>query len=185
MASLIDEVGRRYGERTGSTTALTPDQITRSQWQNFLDTYRPVEEEVLRTAINTDFSAEGDRAGQTAAQGVESSRGTLARNISRSGASLSSEERAALGRRTGTTLTKAVSQAENTSRRGLSEARTSLLRNIVNIGRGVANTASSGINSVADMAAQRESLYQQQRAQASSTNLSAAATAASLLVSFI
>jgi hypothetical protein len=159
--------------------------VTRAQWQHFLDTYRPVEDEVLRRAMDSDFTKEGDAAGQTAAAGVNASRGILARNLSRSGVSLSAEERAALSRRTGSTLTRAVARAENTTRRAGAENRSNLLRGIVNIGRGVATSATGGLQSVADMAAQRESLHQQQRAQASSTNLSAAASAAAMLIAFV
>ena len=159
--------------------------VTRAQWQHFLDFYRPIEDEVLRQAMQTDFSAEGDAAGVTAAAGVNSASGTLARNLSRSGATLTGEERAAVMRRTGSTLARAVGQAENTTRRGLSDSRTNLLASVVGIGRGVANTATSGLQSVADMGAQREVSYRQQRSSAHSTNLSAAATAASLLIAFI
>lgn len=159
--------------------------ITRAQWANFLETYRPVEDEVLRTAMDRDLTQEGDAAGQTAAAGVNASRGVLSRNLSRSGASLTAEERAALGRRTGSTLAKSISQAENTTRRGLREHRTDLLRGAVNIGRGVSATASGALQSVADMAAQREATYQQQRAQAHGTNASAGATAAGLLIAFV
>jgi len=164
----------------------TPDQIsagiTRSQWQHFLDTYRPVEDEVLRSAMQTDFQREGDEAGATAIAGINASRGTLQRNLSRSGQSLNAEESAAIGRRTNLSLAKSAARAENTTRRGLSDSRTNLLQGIVNIGRGVASTAQAGTQSVADMAAQRDALYRQQRAQQQSTNLSAAASAAALLL---
>lgn len=159
--------------------------ITRAEWQHFLDFYRPLEDDVLKSAMQTDFTAEGDRSGADAAAGIASARGTLSRNLSRAGTSLSSEERAALNRRTGTTLTRAIGQAENTTRRGLSDSRTDLLKSIVGIGRGVASTATSGLSSVADMAAQRQMQHINAKAQATSTNLSAAATAASLLIAFV
>lgn len=169
-----------------ATSGGSPDQIaaniTRSQWQHFLDTYRPVENEVLQSAMQTDFSKEGDEAGATAAAGVNAASGTLQRNLSRSGASLTGEERTAIGRRTNLSLAKAAGRAENTTRRGLSESRTDLLKGITSIGRGVATTAMQGTQSVADLAAQREANYQQQRSAASSSNLSMAASAAALLI---
>ena len=160
-------------------------QVTRSQWQHFLDFYRPIEDEVLKKAMQTDFTAEGDTAGRTAAAGVESSKGSLARSLSRAGTSLTAEEQSAVSRRQASSLTKAVGQAENTTRRGLSESRGSLLAGIVGIGRGVANTATSGLQSVADMAAQREAEHQRQKASASASNMAAAGTAAALLISAI
>jgi len=187
LSRFLGDAVRQQSAAGGSPGGPATDaaSVTRAQWQHFLDTYRPVEDEVLNTAMNTDLTQEGDQAGATAAQGVKASRGMLQRQLSRSGATLSAEERAAIRRREGSTLAKVVGQAENTTRRGLSEHRTNLLRGAVQIGRGVANTATSGLQSVADMAAQRESLYQQQRAESSSTNLSAAASAAALVISFI
>jgi len=167
----------------------TPDQIaanmTRDQWQHFLDTYKPVEDEVLRKAMQTDFTAEGDQAGATAAAGVNASRGSLARSLSRSGATLTTEESNAIRRRQQNSLTKAVSRAENTTRRGLKESRSQLLAGVVNIGRGVANTAQAGAQNVAGLAAQREAQHQQGKAATSAANMSAAASVAALAIMFI
>jgi hypothetical protein len=159
--------------------------ITRDQWQHFLDFYKPIEDEVLKSAMQTDFTTEGNKAGQTAAAGVNASRGSLARSLSRSGVALSAEERTAVSRRQQNTLTRSVAQAENTTRRGLKDSRANLLAGVVGIGRGVSNSASSGMQSVADMAAAREAQHKQQKSAASATNLSAAASAASLLISFV
>ena len=177
-----EAIGRvTTGSRTGGGVRTAAD-LTRAQWQYFLDFYRPLEEATLAEALRTDFSAEGDEAGLTAAAGVRSGRGLLERNLSRQGVALTSEERAALNRRTGSTLTKSVARAENTTRRQLSDSRTNLLRGAVEIGRGVATTASQGLNSVADMAAQREALYQQQKAAATSTNISTISSLAALAI---
>ncbi len=154
--------------------------LTRAQWQYFLDFYRPLEDATLREAMRTDFSAEGDEAGATAAAGVRAGRGMLERNLRRTGASLTSEERAALDRRLGSTLSRATARAENTTRRELSDSRTNLLRRAVEIGRGVATTAAGGLNSVADMAAQREMLHRQQKGQHSANMISTGASLAAL-----
>jgi len=162
-----------------------PDQvlagITRDQWQHFLDTYKPVEDDVLSTVLSTDFSAQGDKAGDTARQSVTAAAGMAERNISRTGATLTGEERSAISRRRDLSLAKASSQAENVTRRGLSESRTNLIAQLVGIGRGVAQTATAGSQSVADLAAQRESVYQSQRTQAHNTNMAAGASLAALL----
>jgi hypothetical protein len=164
----------------GDYRANDAASLTRAQWQYFLDFYRPQEQEILSEAMRTDFTTEGDEAGLTAAAGVQAGRGTLERNLRRTGVQLTDEERKALDRRTGSTLARATARAENTTRRGLSDSRTNLLRGAVEIGRGVASTASYGLNSAADMAAQREALYQQQKSAASSTNISTAASLAAL-----
>lgn len=177
--------GRQFSSGT-RTSGGTPDQIaaniTRDQWQHFLTTYKPIEDQVLQRAMQTDFSSEGDEAGATARAGIQASKGTLARNMSRLGSNLTGEERSAIGRRTDLSLTKAVGQAENTTRRGLSDTRTNLLAGLVGIGRGVAQTASGAAQSVADMAAQREMQYKQQKAAATSSTISAAASAAALII---
>lgn len=160
----------------------TAAAITRAQWQHFLDIYRPVEEEALAKAMQTDFTREGDEAGQLARTAVQRSTGMLERNLRRSGATLSSEERSALRRRQNLSVSRAAAQAENTTRRGMSESRQRLLQGLVGIGRGVAQTASGGINAAADMAAGRQAEYMAQKAQARNTNLSAAASIASLII---
>ena len=167
----------------GGTT--TSADVTRDQWQNFLEFYRPIEEEVLKSAMQTDFTTEGDEAGQTAAAGVRTSRGSLARSLSRSGVALSAEERSAVNRRTESTLARSVGRAENTTRRGLSDSRTNLLGAIVGIGRGVAQTASSGLQSVADQAAQRQAQHDANRAATQQTNIGMGSTALGLALAFI
>lgn len=168
------------------SSSMDPDAaaaaMTRSQWARFQEFYAPIESEVLERAMQTDFTKEGDEAGQTARQASQASRGSLARSLSRSGASLSAEEQKAISRRQGSSLVKSVARAENTTRRGLKESRAGLLAGIVNIGRGVANTAQAGMSSVADMAAQRELNYQQGKTAASNANMAMAATAASLVI---
>lgn len=187
MAQLDDNVTQRQVPAVGGSTS--PDAaaaaISRDQWQHFLDFYRPIEDEVLKSAMQTDFTAEGDKAGATAASSVNASKGSLARSLSRSGASLSAEERTAVSRRQQNSLTRAVGRAENTTRRGLKDSRANMLASIVGIGSGVSNSASGGMQSVADMAAQREAQYQGQKSAASSANLSAAASAAALLIAFV
>jgi len=170
------------------TTAVTnsPDataaRVTRGQWAHFQNTYRAVEDDVIKQAMNTDFSAQGDEAGATARSAVNASAGAASRNISRSGGSLTAEEQGALNRRKDMTLAKSAGRAENTTRRTLSDTRTNLLAGIVGIGNGVSNTAMSGLSSAADAAAQRGIANDQQRAAAANGNMSMAASAAMLLI---
>lgn len=176
------------GTRVNTAVANDPDSImagiTRDQWQHFLDTYRPVEQEVLASAMSTDFSAQGDEAGQTAKQSVAAAAGTAERNLSRAGVSLTAEERSAVGRRSDLASTRATGQAENITRRTLSDTRTNLLANLVGIGRGVAQTSTAGLNSAANLAGQREQLHQQQKTSTQNSNMSMAASAAMLMISF-
>ena len=175
-----------FGSAVANAGSNSPDgqaaRITRDQWQHFLDTYRDVENDVIQSAMNTDFTAQGNEASATARSAVNASAGTAARNISRAGGSLSTEEQGALNRRKDLTLAKAAGRAENTTRRTLSDTRTNLLAGIVGIGNGVSNTAMSGLSSAADAAAQREMAYKQGKSATSSANMSMAASAAALLI---
>ena len=158
--------------------------ITRDKWQHFLDFYRPIEDQVLEAAMQTDFTAEGDTAGKTAAAGVQSSRGSLARTLSRSGTSLSAEERTAVNRRHNTSLTRATARAENVTRRSLKETRTNLLAGMVGIGRGVSSTATGGLNTVADLGTARALQGRATSAQTNATNTQAGATLAAAIIAY-
>ena len=184
-SGMTSTIANSVAQQIRSSPDSMAAQVTREQWQHFLDVYRPVEDEALSRAMQTDFQQEGDEAGQTAVQSVAASAGSLERNLSRSGVTLSSEERSAVNRRKSMTLTKAASSAENTTRRGLNDSRTSLLSSLVGIGRGVANTAAAGLNSAADMAAAREMQHKQQKAATRNSNLSTAATAAALMIAWL
>jgi len=174
---------RRYGTGKGAKALdARAAAVTRDQWQHFLDFYRPIEEQVLEAAMQTDFTAEGDEAGATAASSVNASRGSLARNLSRSGVALTAEERTGVRRRQQNTLTRAVGRAENTTRRGLKDSRANLLAGIVGAGRGVSTTATGGMQSVADMAAARKSSNDALQAQQQASNTQAGATIASAII---
>jgi len=173
--------------RTTPTTApaTTIAQVTRDQWQHFLNFYRPIEDEVLKRAMQTDFTAEGDRAGQTARAGLASSAGTLERNLRRSGVALSAEERSALERRRGTSVSRGAAAAENTTRRSLAQNSQNLLADVVGIGRGVARTATAGLNSVADLEAQRAVFNERSKTGARNSNLATAASLAAYGIAFL
>lgn len=156
--------------------------ITRDQWAHFKEFYRPIEQEALRKAQQTDFTKEGDEAGATARAGATASKGSLARSLSRSGATLTAEEKSAVDRRHSSSLTKSVARAENTTRRGLSDSRTNLLASLVGIGRGVANTATRGLNTANDLAAAREAEINRQEAQNQATRTQTGATIAGAII---
>jgi len=176
-----DRISEQFGFPTRSGQATTAAGVTRNQWQHFLDFYRPIEDQVLKDAMQTDFTAEGDEAGRTAQAGITASVGMLERGLRRSGTNLSGEEREALGRRRDISGARAVGRAENTTRRGLKENRSNLLANIVGIGRGIQQSSQQGLQSVADMAAQREQSHQAGRTAAHATNTQAGATVAAYL----
>ena len=94
-------------------------------------------------------------------------------------------QRSALGRRQSLSRTRGQAGAENLTRRTLSTQRTDMLADIVGIGRGVARTASGGMNTVADLEAQRAVYNEQAKAARHSQNLSMAASAAALAIMFV
>ena len=151
--------------------------ITRDQWQNFLDVYRPVEEELLRKATQTDFSAEGDEAGQDARAGAAAGRGMLARNLSRLGTRMTPEQAEAVRRRSQLAESKGVAGAENTTRRNLYDSRNNLLAGLVSVGQQAARGASAGFNAAANNAAGQEMALEQGKAAARNTNMAMGASA--------
>lgn len=155
--------------------------FTRSQWQHWMDSYQPMEQDLLNRAMQTDFSKEGDEAGQDAAAGVRASQGMLARNMSRMGSSMTPEQAAAVRRRSNLDMTKATGQAENTTRRTLSDTRTNLLVGLSNVGRQVAAGAMSGYQSAAGNAANTEMMLNQSRANANAQNMQTVMSLASLM----
>lgn len=156
--------------------------ITRDQWQNFLEVYRPVETDLLSKAMQTDFTVEGDEAGIDAAAGARASRGTLARNLSRLGTRMTPEQAEAVRRRANLSETKITARAENTTRRTLYDTRGNLLAGLVGIGRQVATGAAGGFNAAADNAAATEMALNQSKAQAQNTNLAAASALLGALI---
>jgi hypothetical protein len=159
--------------------------VTRQQWAHFVETYKPLEEEILGRAMQTDFTAEGNQASQTARTSLSSAAGTFERNLRRSGATLTGEERAALDRRRETSRTRASAGAENVTRRTMSETRTNLLANMIGIGKGVAGSARGGLNAVADLEAQRAVFNEQGKTAARNQNLSTAASLAAMAIMFM
>jgi len=157
--------------------------LTRAQWDYFKEFYRPLEEQVLAEAMRTNFSEEADTAGGLASAASRTARGTLARNIRRStGGSLSAEERRAVDRRSSIARTSDVARAENTTRRSLADSRQSMLADAIGIGRGVQQTASSGLASAANMATSRELQYQQQQAAYQNQMMQGLGSAAALAI---
>lgn len=182
----IEAVDARLSEKRAQSSGVkTAAGVTRAQWQHFLSVYKPLEDQVLQRAMQTDFTAEGNQAGTTAVAGLASAAGTYERNLRRSGARLTSEERAALDRRQSLSRTRGQAGAENLTRRTLSTQRTDMLADIVGIGRGVARTAAGGMNTVADLEAQRAIYNEQAKAAQHSQNLSMFATAAAYGIMFL
>lgn len=160
----------------------TQAAITRSQWQNFLQNYRPVEEDLIARAMQTDFSAEGDEAGQTARVAAATGRGMLARNMSRLGTRMTAEQADAVRRRSQLGESKAVAGAENATRRTLYDSRGNLLAGLVNVGRQAASGVQAGYGAMANNAASTEMMLNQGAAAANSTNMSMAMSLASLMI---
>ncbi len=63
---------------SGGSPDAVAARVTRDQWQHFLDVYRPVETDILNTAMNKDFSKQGDDAGNLATAAANASKGSAA-----------------------------------------------------------------------------------------------------------
>src|SRR5210317_816541 len=171
--------GNRMENRGGSSKRYsTAESITRANWNHFLNLYAPLEKEMLQKAMQTDFTTEGNVAGQQARTQLSSAAGSYERNLSRSGLKLSPEERVALNRRRELSGSRAQAGAENTVRRTLSDQRQNMLTQLTGIGRGVANATDSSMQSLANTAANREMANRQMKDQRTMAALSTAATMA-------
>lgn len=131
-------------------------QITRDDFANFEEVFAPLEKQVLDIAINRDFSKEGDEAGVRAKEGLAASSRAFERTLSRQNVGLTAEQRKGLARRTDLAKARSSAGAENVTRRGLEKRNINLLANLINIGRGIATSATSGLNTAAGLAQSRK-----------------------------
>lgn len=158
--------------------------ITRQQWDHFRQFYGPLETRAIREAMRTDFSAEADEASLGVRAASAAGQGMTARSVRRArGSGLTAEERQAVERRRAIQMTSSSANVENRTRRDLSESRQQLLANIVGIGRGVQQTASSGLAGAANLATQRQMQYDAQRSAYRQSQMATLGSAAALLLS--
>lgn len=157
-------------------------QVTRAQWQDYQERYVPRELEALGIATDMDFTEEGDRAGATAARQQSLAAGAFTRQLGRQNVQLTDAQKAGLSRRRMFGQSQAVAGAENVTRRGLKDRNVNALADMVAIGRGIQNTAAGGLQSAANMQAQRDEAGRQMKAQQRAQMFQTAGTLGALAI---
>lgn len=141
--------------------AANPDKatasITRAEWDQYVKDFVPAENQLLAKAndagwVQTAANDAGNAVTDASARGAAS----LADTFMRRGVTPTDAQRKSITRRNDTATSIGVADAENTTRRSLSDVRTNLIADTLSIGRGIATSASGSLDSAANLAAARD-----------------------------
>ena len=138
-------------------------QITRQEYLDYIDGYRPFEEGLIEQARTDTSLIDQAREDVEMAQGL--AEGVASRNMSRYGASLTPAQMQQQSRQLQRANTLGGIQSVNDARINQKEANTRLLSDLINIGQGVNRSSQQQLGSAAADATQRNNAYTQARAQ--------------------
>jgi hypothetical protein len=158
--------------------------ISRAQWHNFVTLYDPVEQQALRESSNERLKPEGDFASQVAGTMFSRGQDQGQRNLQRVGVSLNMAERKSTNRRNNLAKATTVAGTENTFRREGRNRNTNARADLIGIGRGVARSATDGLDAAASASAARESNFQAQKDAQRQQQVAMATTAAMAIIAF-
>ena len=153
--------------------------LTRARWEDFKRRYRPVEQEVINK-LGGDGNDEANRAGAIAARQHEVQARELGAQLAARGTSLTPAQRRAVNRQRGLARSLDVATAENTTRRGVRDRNLNGMGQMIGLGRGIATTASGGLDQAAGMQVQRENTNRQMKDQYQKNMVSGVASGASM-----
>ncbi len=155
----IDE-GFNPSEAQAQVTA-GQDEIARTQFE-------PIEDRLI-DKVSSSTEPDVKRAGNITRQQFINSRQTFARDLTRRGLSLTTAQQDSIARRRAITETKGIATTKNLTRRGLDDRNRNLLGSLAGLGKGIASSASSGLNTAANAQSSREATGRslKQQAQAS------------------
>jgi hypothetical protein len=160
-------VYQNYGSTAGLPTVTDPDKafanITRQEYLDYIDGYRPFEEGLIEQARTDTSLIDQAREDVEMAQGL--AEGVASRNMSRYGASLTPAQMQQQSRQLQRANTLGGIQSVNDARINQKEANTRLLSDLINIGQGVNRSSQQQLGSAAADATQRNNAYTQARAQ--------------------
>ena len=168
------------GNNTVGNARSSLATITRDDYQKYLDTYAPVEDEALKLA--TSDTSLIDAAPEDARRATEVAEGITQRNIERYGADLTPAQRQELGREQQRTGQLTTTSALNFARRDQMQKNLNNLGLVLNSGVARKNTGMSLLGSSASAEGNREAGYNQSKAQARATNIGAIGTLATLAI---
>ena len=152
---------------------------TRSEFNNYMTNYAPIEDEMLDLAQNDTSLI--DAAPEDAANATRIAKGITNRNVERYGGELTPAQRRELGREQQRTGQKTLVTAQNLAQRDQQEINLQRLSAVMNSGISSKNSGLALMQSSAQSEAARNSAYNQNRAQSRSTNIGLAGTAAAFI----
>lgn len=142
------------------------NQLTRAQYQDWLDRYKPVEDQAV-SLVQQDTEPLVQRAGDAVGRAYDASAGATQRNLSRYGITADESTTAAIARRRGLMRALDVAKTNNNLRNTLEDARVAGLGQLIDIGRNVNNSATQNLSSAASLQTARENAGAQNAAAAS------------------
>lgn len=163
---------RGYGNYNGrdyvSTlpTVTDPDktyaQMTRDDYNRYVQDYRPFEEKLLQQAQTDTTLIDSARENSEIAQGLMT--GVVARNAERYGTNLTPAQLQEQARSLDRANTLGAAQSINDARIAQKEVNQAAIADLVNIGQGVNRSSLSQMQGAAQAATQRKNAYDQAKA---------------------
>ena len=149
---------------------------TRSEFNNYMTNYAPIEDEMLDLAQNDTSLI--DAAPEDAANATRIANGITNRNVGE----LTPAQRQELGREQQRTGQKTLVTAQNLAQRDQQEINLQRLSAVMNSGISSKNSGLALMQSGAQSEAARNSAYNQNKAQSRATNIGMLGTAAAMLM---
>lgn len=160
-------VYQNYGSTAGLPTVTDPDkafaEITRQEYLDYIDGYRPFEEGLIEQARTDTSLIDQAREDVELAQGL--AEGVASRNRSRYGTALTPAQMQQQSLQLQRANTLGGIGAVNDARIDQKELNTRLLADLINIGQGVNRSSQQQLGSAAQDASSRKQAYESARAQ--------------------
>lgn len=163
---------RGYGNYNGRDyvsslpTVTDPDktyaQMTRDDYNRYVQDYRPFEEKLLQQAQTDTTLIDSARENSEIAQGLMT--GVVARNAERYGTNLTPAQLQEQARSLDRANTLGAAQSINDARIAQKEVNQAAIADLVNIGQGVNRSSLSQMQGAAQAATQRKNAYDQAKA---------------------
>lgn len=165
---LLDDAAFGYNDPKAAEAA-----IIESSRADFESTFKPNEDNLLEY-INNDALHEqtAEEAGQRAGESFDLTRGEFNRALSRSGETLTAENKTATDRSSALAKLKGIASGENLTRRETSEMNTDAKGDLISIGRGIAGASASNATSAANNVRALESANKASKAQSKANLIS-------------
>ena len=177
--------GFSSGKKKKKTKSQSPDQIladiTAKDFENYKKDFLPVEQALI---AEIDGTVAEEKAAKSAASDAgaafDQGKERFARNVSRTGGSLSAEQQSAADKSAGLSRGAMTAGAANLARRAQSEEDTVTRTNLINAGQELRGQALQGLGQAATMSSQREQAGAAMKAQKQASTMSNIGTGAGL-----